>query len=1068
MYSTKTFVILLSCFIAAASAHAQQKTSFVNPFTGTEKSDVFTRWGSEGGTYPGAVAPSGYIQLTPETSIQEPKGYYYNDSAIYFFSCLNHKSGFPAGSSGQLYVMPVTEPEKFRFGKTKRTFHHTDESATPGYYSVSFPDNKTSVEATTSTRGGIFRFTFARGTIPAIFIGGAGNIENISNKTLYGAKHHSVFIFDQAYSKVLLNDSGSIYIFKPAAAGATTIILKLSASAVGKTSTERNIEAELKGKSFEYIRQQTNAEWNRLLSVVDIEDSSYRNKSIFYTALYHSLLVPWIISDADGKYMGRDKKVYTATGKDEYAGFSPWDTFRSLHPLLTFLFPGKQRDMVLSLLDFYKQTGNLPTETMTGNHAIAIIVDAYLKGITTKDSLLVYDALKSNIFTGPFRKKDMNTYISEGYVPFTWPESVTRTTEYAYNEWCIGQYAQKVLRNEKDFRYFNGRSYNYRNVFNSGSLFMLPRNKDEFKLDPGNTGYKEGDKWIYTYFVPHQPQDLINILGGEAYFAKRLDSALSNNLIAFDNETVFHVPYFFNYASHPWLTQKWVNNILQNRFNNTPGGLPGNDDLGSVSSWYVFSALGLYPFCPGNPGYTIGSPVFDAATVQLSNGKKLVIRKNGRGAYVKQLYFNQAVSSQTTIPHENLAAGGELVFEMSANPVEDAFTFNTADSSRPAFSAIKYNLSKSRVLPNEPVQMYFTLRNDGAAGTKVILLTVNGKPYAQKYAMIGHGEEIRDSIPFRLYAYGSRMVGIDSLQPLEIEVINDGRPDTMAAIGHLVLEPVLFPGERQLLQYSAKNQGGATQRFRIPVQLNGKTVLTDTVTLLPGEEKSVQSVIISPFTGMQSIHIGEMKAGFKVAASKVSSSILDLSFKNTGNTSIPDASGFGNDATIAGECHIADSLPLLGNNCTVEVQPSPSLNQLKESITMMAWVFTTGGDRKKADLLARGDHHVIQITRNRTVKFFAGGWARGECDAKLPVDWKNKWHHVAGTCDGQVLKVYIDGVLQTTTPLNSKADLSAAGVWNIGSNEEFPSERNFEGYIDKVKIFAAALTEEDIKVIMKQ
>lgn len=1061
MYSTRT-LFLLALSLAVSFTRAQQKINYVNPFIGTEKSDVFTRWGSEGGTYPGAVAPAGYIQLTPETSVQEPYGYYYNDSAIYQFSCLNHKSGFPSGSAGQLYIMPVINPVTFQLKTTKRGYAHANESAMPGYYRVQFTDNNTKAEATTSARCGMFRFSFPPGVLPCIFIGGAGKLENKNNNKVYGSKHHSVVLFDRPFTSVQANDSGKLYTFKQLKGG-TSILLKLSASPAGFSSAERNLEVETANKSFDKIRQQNAAGWERLLSVADIEDDNEKNKTIFYTALYHSLLIPWIVSDVDGKYLGRDKKVHITTGKAQYSGFSPWDTFRSLHPLLTLLYADKQKDVLLSLLDIYKQSGNLPVETMTGNHAISIIVDSYLKGIMA-DSALVYNAIKSNVFTGPFTKKDMRTYIEQQYVPFTRPESVTRTTEYAYDDWCVAQYAKYVMHNEKEYTYFNTRGYNYKSLFHSNSLFLLPRNGNEFKIEPGNTGYKEGDKWIYTYFVPHQARNLVNLLGGDDHFVQRLDSALTHSIISFDNETVFHIPYFFSYANHYTLTQKWINQIAQKRYNNTPGGLPGNDDLGSVSSWYIFSAMGLYPFCPGNPTYTAGVPQFKLIKLRLPNGEQLVIRKKGSGDFVKAVYFNGQRLQQPAVEHALLIKGGELLFEMNQAISEDVFVRAPANSNdNPVIVITDIVPGKSEVLPDEEIVLYFNLRNSGAEGTRIGRLFVDGKPGSKKYSWVKKGEALKDSITFRLYTYGTHAINIDSSTRVYITVVNNGNPDTMAHVERLVVEPVIAAGTMQHIQYTAKNTGGAPRHFNVPVLVNGSLMLTDTVTLHPGEEKSIQSTFLPAGPGLQTVTVANMSEKFKIMEGPLSSVVLDLSLAKLTD----DVSGFGNQATMHGNCPVKDSLPLLGKACTIEMASSASLDKMGQSITMMAWIYTTGGDSGQVDILAKGDHHVIQVYKNRMLKFFAGGWARGECDAKLPAGWKNKWHHVAGTCDGKVLRVYIDGKLQTVTPLNSISDLSAPGVWHIGSNEEFPAERNFEGYISKVKIFAAALTPEAINMQME-
>jgi putative alpha-1,2-mannosidase len=520
------FLLIVLQFFLVWSLHAQKNDliKYVNPFIGTANSDVITKWGNEGGTYPGAVAPAGFIQLSPETRIKGTSGYNYNDSSIYFFSCLNHSSGFPEGSSGQLFVMPVDDTlQKFQLSKYNRTFSHNNEHAQPGYYSVLFHDNNTLVEAVASVHTGIFRFAFPAHVIPKIFIGDAGEITVISKNVLHTSKHHAVINFSEAYRDIQQTDGGNIFSFSPTSEP-VVVLLKISASSVSFESAQKNIDAEISDVGFEQLKEKTSQSWLKELSVVEIDDDNEKNKTIFYTALYHSLLIPWVISDVDGNYRGSDRMIHKTKGKNEYGKFSPWDTFRSLHPLLCLLYPDKQSDMALSMLDIFQQSGYLPTESMTGNHSIPIIVDSYLKGIKGIDSAIAYIAMKKSIITGPFIQQDMAIYNTQGYIPFSHPESVTRTVEYAYDDWALSQFAKLIMHNKEDYNSLSKKSYSYRNLFNADELFLLPRNENEFKLQPGNSGYKEGDKWVYSYFAPHNSKDLINLMGGNNLFSYSLSS----------------------------------------------------------------------------------------------------------------------------------------------------------------------------------------------------------------------------------------------------------------------------------------------------------------------------------------------------------------------------------------------------------------------------------------------------------------------------------------------------------------------------------------------------------------
>ena len=526
---------------------------YVNPFIGTAKSNVYTKWGNEGGTYPGAVAPWGAVQLTPET---RGSGYDYKDSSIRFFSCLQHHSGYPGGSAGSLHIMPVVSKGK---ENESRLFSHQNEQAEPGYYKVSFNDNYTIVEATATTHAGLFKFTFPVHIVPYIFISDAGGLSMQSSHVLQGNKMNTntVIHSDKAITSMQKEKDGYLLFFTAPDTGRTIIYIQISASSADHQSAQQNIEAELAHHSFEEIREITAQSWEKELSLVSINDSSANNKTIFYTALYHSLLLPWIISGVNGKYKGADEQIHTAKGKNEYGGFSPWDTFRSLHPLLSLLYPDKQKDMLSSMLDIYQQSGYLPVESMTGNHSIPILVDSYLKGIQPADSLWLYEAMKKSIVNGPFIQPDMALY-QQGFIPYPHTESVTRTVEYAYDDWALAQYAKLVMNDDGLFSLLMKRSRNYRNLFDADELSLLPRKDSLLYHGTANAGYKEGDQWAYTLFLPQYQRDLINLMGGDENFVDNIDKEFADNRLVFDNETMFHVPYLFNSTAYPYKTQQWT------------------------------------------------------------------------------------------------------------------------------------------------------------------------------------------------------------------------------------------------------------------------------------------------------------------------------------------------------------------------------------------------------------------------------------------------------------------------------------------------------------------------------
>ncbi|MFC0512728.1 GH92 family glycosyl hydrolase [Mucilaginibacter angelicae] len=1066
---------LAAMLLIDTNLHAQQinHLHYVDPFIGTTVSNVLTKWGNNGGCYPGAVAPSGSVQLSPETRVTGARGYNYTDSSIYYFSCFGHMSGFPEGSSGRFFIMPFNGDADFEAGKSAMRFSHKKEIAVPGYYKVSFDDQHITAEATTTARTGMFRFTFGGNTSPQIFIGGGAEVQVISNKIIHVAGANTVINFSEAYTDKKEAKDGWLFSFAKAEISGKVITIQLSKSSVSYSNAQHNIDQEIGHLGFDEVRAKTSSEWAKLLSVVDITDSNEQNKTVFYTALYHSLLLPWVVDDADGSYRGNDGKVYQKTGQNQYGGFSPWDTFRSLHPLLTLLYPQKQQDVILSMLDVYKQSGHLPTETMTGNHAVPIIVDSYLKGITGFDKELAYKAMKKDLIDGPFVQSDMEIYHEKGYVPFTRPESVTRTVEYAYDDWALSQFADKVMNDKPTYQLELNRGFNYRNLLNKDELFMLPRNGSEFKLQPGTSGYKEGDKWVYSYFVPQNGKDLINMTGGNTLFAARLDSALSNNVILFDNETVFHLLYLFNQAGKPALTQKWVRKIMLNRFSATPGGLPGNDDLGSTSSWYIFSAMGIYPVCPGRPLYAIGAPLFKSVALHLPNGKKFIIGSNNsalKNNYVQSLRVNGKVWQQLILPHSVLVNGGTMTFDTGKAPGnwptdKDPIELS-ATQKNTAFSIVSYSANKKSVVPDEQLTVNFKLKNTGSKGIKTVKLSVNGKPYGYKNCLVERGQTIQDSIVFRLYPVGKTLLQLDNMPSLTVDVKLPEKPQEHPyQISGLDVKPMIRLNENQEIKYTIKNTGGISQSFTVPVMLNDLVAFTDNIKLNAGEAKTVSHITKALKNGFEYVKVDSAKAMYKVYESAMESLLLDFTSITPGKT-VTDSSGFHNDGNIISNlANIKDRL-LFGDSTYVEVPNSPVLDRMGESITMMGWVYPMGNEKGLVDIISKGDNHVLQMTDNKTLTFFAGGWGRGDCTVNLPADWQQHWHHMAGVCSGKTLYVYIDGVLAGTSVLEVSADLSVNNKWTLGRNEEFPSERVFHGYINKVKVFKAALSADDIKTIV--
>ena len=981
--------------------------SFVNPWVGTTPSAVPTHWGNEGGTYPGAVAVSGYMQLTPETRIGATRGYDYNDSLIYVFSCRGHHSGFPGGSAGRLFVMPVSEGK----GMAGRPFSHGDEQAEPGYYRVRLSDDGTVVEATAGALTGEIRIWFG-GNAPAIFIGDTAG---------------SAFTFSEPYTGRRETVGGTVYTF-----AARMVVVK-----VGTVKQDF---------AFDSLRAAARGQWERTLGVVEVESDNAREKTVFYTALYHSLLLPWITGEKGG-----------------YGGFSPWDSFRSLHPLLTLLYPDKQSAILQSLLEDYRKGGYLPVESMTGDHSIPIIVDAYLKGIRGIDKYEAYAAMLKSLVKGPFLQADRAVYAEKGYIPFTYPESVTRTVEYGYDDWVLAQYAKEVMGDMETYRRLVRGGEAWRRLLYVPELLLLPRDGDSFRVRPGHSGYKEGDAWAYSYFAPQDVTGLIDRMGGNDFFAARLDSALRDGRIVFDNETVLQVPYLFSAAGRTDLTQRWVREIMTRRYSDEPGGLPGNDDLGAMSSWYVFSALGFFPVCPGRPFYTIGAPLFRRVLVRLPGGKQLVITGSGRteDCYVRSILFDEKPYRSAELSHALLLRGGTLAFRLDALPGK---ALETGRRGGPRIGVTAMTVSRQKLAPGELGWVKYTLQNSGDTGTIRLSLMADRKQVNAKNSLVAAGAVAGDSMSFELYRLGKIALKLGG-EVVQVEIRRpEGPLPTLPETEALEVKALVRGGDSATIRYTLKNTGWEARTYSVPIRVDDEVVAVDTLALEPGEQKERSFVWKADKVGWRVWRIGGLARRCRVYTLPEEAVVLDGG-EPVGDTLLPDGSGWGNILRVAGKARPGEGRGILvGSEDYLWAAGSRSLDDLGERLTMSVWVYPrVAAGPGLIDIFTNGDTHVLQIAGGRSLTFFAGGWGRGDCTVDLPVDWVGHWHYLAGVCDGGGLRLYVDGQLRGYTPMEKSVHLIGGGnTWMVGRNEEFPGQRIFEGRVDRPMLFQEALSAETI------
>lgn len=1056
--------IILSAILFVGKSFGQEPASMVDPFIGTGKSVAKTKWGNYGGTYPGAVAPWGMVQLTPETSIRlDDNGYYYEDSVIRYFSCINHKSGFPNGSSGNLYISFASQSDDEKTIFAPRIFEHADELASAGYYSVRFKEGD-QVELTATQRTGFFRYTPVEDKY-IVAIKDEGNLTSNGKDIIFTSRSNGIFQFSQPWDAIEQNGD-VIHLLFSDTGKRQPLLIKMAVSYVSREGSYKNMETENPGWDFEKIKETTYALWNQELNVIDIHDASIREKKIFYTALYHSFLLPWIISDADGSYLGADKKPHQSVGQATYSGFSTWDTFRTLHPLLTLLKPHVQQDMMHSLVDYYRQTGRFPNQPMTGFHFAPLVLDTYAKGITAFNFIELYQAIRDRL-EGVNEGDDLHEYLTAGFFPDSVENSVNMTLEYAYNDWTVAEMAQLVNDQDK-IRLFNQRAYNYRNLFDPATLYMLPRNNTGFVRNPGEMGYQESNKWTTTFFVPHNIQDLINLMGGDDAFVTHLAKAYEQEYVLHDNEPVFHYPYLFTYAGRPDLTTDKIREILQHNYTVSPGGITGNDDLGSMSSWYIFSSIGLFPVCPGSSSYVLTTPSFKETTIRLSDGKQFHIATQGdnRTQYISSIKKNGKEHNKLFIEHKDIVEGGKLDFILSAQP-HKLTTYQRPYSMTkkiPDFQLSDLYIAFSEVMPDQENKFYFTIRNNGVTGTKHISLSTSGKEIARKTLMLSHNESMSDSLSFRLYKEGNNNVQFEE-HLLGIHV-KESFTDTPYICNHIQTKSVVRSGGELKLEIEYQNISGKVVTRQIPVYLQDSLLLIKELTLMPGECKTIQEVIKLKGAGLKEICTLNKKKLVKLYSNPLESDILSFSFDTPNDSLVQDLSGFNNHGGIVGPIQWQkekDGFSLQTcERAYLALPTSESLMDTSNTLTLSTWIFPVNPPRGYADFFTKGDYTLLKMENAQTLVFFAGGWGRGACMTEVPDNWYNQWHHIAGVCDGNYLRLYIDGELKQETAVSGTIEYTEV-PWNIGRNAEIPYSRFFDGRFDELKIYKEALSPGEIK-----
>ncbi len=610
-------------------------------------------------------------------------------------------------------------------------FSHQAETARPGYYSVLLQRYGIKAELTATTRVGFHRYTFPASASAHIEIDLAQGIQDkptdtyikiINDSTVAGYRFSKGWAAEQRiyFSAIFSKPFTRLVLYKNKSPQAGTVLMADSVKAIAYFSTRQNesvqvkvgispvsmenarqnILTEIPGWDFDGIRAAAQAAWNAELSKMVIQTNEPARKRIFYTALYHTMIAPSVFNDANGDYYGTDKQVHPKAGFTNLTTFSLWDVYRAAAPLYTVLHPEKVGDEINSLLAIYQQQGRLPvwhlmgneTNTMPGNSAIEVVADAYLKGITGFDTALAYEAVKQ---TAMGDTRGLHFVKQLGYIPAdSMVESVAMGLEYAIADACIAQMAKKSGRQD-DYRYFSQRSRYYKNYFDSSSRFVRGRINETDWRTPFSPfvsrhmkdDFSEGNAWQYTWLVPQDVEGLVQLLGGEKKFIAKLDSLFTQKgemgkeasaditgLIgqyAHGNEPGHHITYLYSFVGQPWKTADKIRYILDSLYSDKPAGICGNEDVGQMSAWYIWSALGMYPVHPANGLYVFGSPVMDDAVIKLPEGKKfhiLVQHNSSVNKYIQSIQLNGQPYSKSFLLHADILRGGELVIEMGKKP----------------------------------------------------------------------------------------------------------------------------------------------------------------------------------------------------------------------------------------------------------------------------------------------------------------------------------------------------------------------------------------------------------------
>jgi len=1070
-----------------------RRSDYVNVLIGTTGS---------GKAVVGPQMPHGMVKLAPDTFSLNNGGYDYNDDEILGFSHSRIEGIGGSGGRGHVMVMPangeiITDEQEFA-----SKFSHKHEIAEVGYYSVELEKYGIRTEMSAAKNCSIFRLTYPAGddsrlmldlshTLCRHRLGRDGRVEQSAANELKGYGVYPIgyphtpdtivyFVLraDKPFSKVLYwketevfddparvsgKNIGAMPLFQTEEGEIVTV--KIGISYISTEQAAKNLDAQIPDFDFDAVVEACKSAWDEALAVVDIETDDATARRIFYSDLYRAMNLPVEYDEVGGDFfIGADGKKHTQNnGRHFYSDiWAIWDTFRATHPLHHLIEPERQDDVAQSLMENYYLADKLPMSPapcyglmveMTGHHAASVLAESYAKGRRNFDYETAYAAMKHATTRTDIGSEGIpEEYARLGYLPAKDYDvgdfSVSATMELTYDDWCTAELA-KALGYEEDYKFLSARAKNYKNVFDPKTGFVRRKRADGTwvePFDPGTShkaGFCECTPWEYTSLVPHDIQGMINLMGGDEKMIEHIDGIIPHDRFNHINETAFHIPFIYTFARAPHKTMEMCRNYMPTVHTDGPGGIYGEDDSGSMSAWFAFIALGLFPSCPARPCYTLTSPAFARWTLRLPEGKNFtVVAKNNskENIYIQSATLNGKPHTRTWIGHDEIMAGGELVYEMGSAPSDWGTKFEDAPPSltteTPKFTVLSVE-GDHTAKAGQPATVTVTLRNDGADGSLDCKIFASGLLLSREVCYLDSNSEGTFTLTYTAYDEDTREIIVCGV-PFALTLTDLLAPSLVygAAKADRPMRTHTDRAVKFAVSATVKNVGSYETTAEIPCTLDGILVETQTIELEPGEEKTV-TFTANPLTiGNHYAAIGDGEAveidvcGKPSAAEWICWRGADAEFGVAGDNLYINAAGFmDKDPHFSNRMEYGilwSRFPVEGDfDATVRVAfeeyvtPYTALGIIVKNSLEMPWVdvsgtiqngaMTTRGFSQRAYTDKEDDDNLAWALGNPTAPYWLKVEKRGQhFDCYYSEDDRKTWVRQGGyTCDDAARTQYV-------------------------------------------------------------